>query len=269
MKRALPSYEDLLEEGEEGEIREELIVNFSSNEFSDDDDDEMGLKAVLPVGKFDEKFKEGQVPESGEQYLCTVRSQRKKLENIVSVVGVEGEKGGVSVDVLVKKFVVDKRIEIDKKWAENFCECLEKSEKEFHAELDSQEKIDCEDFNFTVKEWYQKLYETAEIQADMRILRMLRDSQEICEKLLNLHCKWLKEGSENQLEMDSEEDLNKVVTWLQALVMCRDSRLTSAEIANLRQIAVALMDHGDRIEIKEVVLAIVKKYGQIDLVIYK
>lgn len=263
MKRALPSYEDLFEEGEI--IEETAVVSVTSES---DSDEEMGLKAVLPVGKFDEKFKEGNVPETGEQYLCTVRTQRKKLENIVSVPAEEGK--GIKLNVLIKSGGFEP-FEIDRKWAEEYAECLKKSEKEFVESLDITETFDICDFDqLTPIEWYKKLYETGEIEANMKILRVIRDSQDICEKLLNLHRRWLGNESENRLNLDSEAILNKTATWLQALIMCRDQRLTSPEIANLRQLATVLMSQAeDKIEMREVIVAIVKKYGQVDLIKYK
>ena len=270
MKRALPSYEDLFEEGEIIEEERAVLnknVKLILKEFESSDEElEMGLKAVLPVGKFNEKFREGDVPESGEQYLCTVRSQRKKLENIVSVSFEDGT-GGVELDVLIKNV---EEIEVDKKWADEYAECLKKSEGEFHAQLDEiLEEFFIDFSNLTPSEWHKKIYETGEIEANMNVLRAIKDSQEICGKLLNLHKRWLNGESENQLNLDSIEILNKTATWLQALIMCRDSRLTSPEVANLRQLAVTLMAHGDRIEMMEVILAIVKKYGQLDLIKYK
>lgn len=271
MKRALPSYEDLFEEGEIiEEIRTTTVIN-DKKVFESESDVEleiMGLKTVLPVGKFDEKFKEGDLPESGEQYLCTVRSQRKKLENILSVEVEEGK--GIKLNVLICDVV--EPFEVDRKWAEEYVDCLKKSEKDFHTQLDEISN-DFDNFDFdklTPTDWYKKLYETGEIEANLKILRLIRDSQEICEKLLNLHRRWLSKESENRLDLDSEEVLNKTATWLQALIMCRDERLTSPEIANLRQLAKTLMSHAeDKIEMREIILAIVKKYGQVDLMRYK
>jgi hypothetical protein len=289
MKRALPSYEDLFEEGEiiieDGAVNEVVVEAAVSNTTglineSSDEELEMGLKAVLPVGKFDEKFKEGHVPESGEQYLCTVRWQRKKLESIVSIAVERGE-GGVKLDDLIK-FGFE-AIEMDGRWADEYAQCHERSEREFHSQLDKLSEINDVDSGIkdedeisscfqliNPSEWYKKLYETEEIIANLRVLRVIKDSQDICEKLLNLHKRWLNGESDNKLNLESNEILNKTATWLQALIMCRDPRLTSPEISNLRQLAVILMPHAhDKIEIREVIVAIVKKYGQVDLVNYK
>lgn len=268
MKRALPSYDDLFQVVEEGEIEDTETGETDEKNVSDSSEDEMGLKAVLPVGKFNEKFREGDVPESGEQYLCTVRSQRKKLENIVSF-PVEKVKR-VSLNRLIKKFGAEEEIkvvEMDRKWAETYGTCLVKSEKEFHEKLDEiSEDYDLSAFELKPAEWFYKMYETREIEVNMTTLRVFRDEQDICEKLLNLHRRWLES---DQLKMESEDEVNRVATWLQALIMCRDGRLTSSEIANLRLLAVALMCRGDRIELKEIILAFVIKYGQIDLITYK
>lgn len=270
MKRALPSYEDLLVE--EGEEEGEIIENDSKETFekeSYDEEFDMGLKAVLPVGKFDEKFREGDVPESGEQYLCSVRSQRKKLEPVVSA-KIEG-KGGIPLEVLVKSRIEDTKMEVDLKWADEYSKCLERSEQEFHDNLNLVDFEDSDEFfKLTATEWYKKLYETSEIEPNMRVLRVFRESQEICDKLLNLHRRWLTcEDDQLRLDLSEKCQVNKAATWLQALIMCRDSRLTSPEIANLRQLALALLDYGDKIEMKEVVMAVVRKYGQSDLIKYK
>lgn len=269
MKRALPSYEDILEESvldtEEGEIVETATISPMEDD-EDDCDLEFGLKAVLPVGKFNEKLKEGQVPESGEQYLCTVRSQRKTLERIIKAERLDQKESAVKLEDLLKN-KSSLVLEVEREWTEQYWTCYQESEMVFLRSINDYENTQDILLEYTPTEWYTKLYTNVEIEPNMSVLKLIKDSQDTCDRLLNLHRKWLAVESG---EIDSNKRMNLMATWLQALIMCRDSRLTSPEIANLRHLAALLMQkHGERPEMREIVLVIVKKYGQSDLIKYK
>lgn len=259
MKRALPSYEDLAygKEEEEGEIIESLgSVQSVSVENYHSEDEELGLKTVLPVGKFNERFKEGDTPVSGEEYLCTVRSQRNQMARIIkSEVEVNGK--GIELKELYAESTL---LEIDVEWAERYWKCYQESEKQFLETIESTEIEELNElFRFNSTEMYKKLYETNEIEPNMAVLGYLRTEQELTEKLINHHRNWLE-----SLTPKTVEERSKFATWLQALIMCLDARLTSPQISNLRQLTRNL----DTVhpEFKEIVLVIAYKYAQGDLI---
>lgn len=277
MKRALPSYEDLeifTETGEEGEIEESENEEAEESSIEDSQDsslEEIGLKPVLPVGKYTETFKEGDVPQSGEQYLCTVQSERKKLGRIFVCERRERDDSkGVALEDLCKRFGGQREVEVDMEWAEGYWRCYEENERSFLANL-SQIEEEAAVSDSPIKylslsnptDCYSKLYATGEIQPSLSLLKLLQDDQELVAKLINFHRKWF----ETDVFADEPEILGKVATWLQALLMVRDSRLTSPEIAALRQLAAVLIEkYRNFTEIKEIVLVIGKKYSQFDLI---
>ena len=268
MKRALPSYEDLADGmGEEGEIIEQVsfaeIASDSVN-VSVSEDEEFGLKAVLPVGKFNEKFREGDTPASGEEYLCTVRSERMKMNRIINC---EPEEVGNSVKLreLCKDEVLE--IEVEEGWAQSYWKCYQESEIQFLRDIENSKIPDEPEFEHLVKlnptELHKKFYENDPIEPNMKFLSHLRNDQELTEKLLNCHKIWL-ESSSAALQIETEEERSKVATWLQALLMCLDTRLTSPQISNLRQLTRSL--RANHPEFREIVLVIAYKYGQHDLI---
>lgn len=262
MKRALPSYEDLADGNEEdGEIIEETTAEsefVASEESYSDEDEEFGLKTVLPVGKFTDKFREGDTPASGEEYLCTVRSERKQMARIIKSEEVESSNA-----IELKELCQDSSIrkaEVDAEWAGKYWKCYQESERQF---LDTVELAEIEElsdlFRFNSTEMYKKLYETNEIEPTMTVLGYLKSEQELTEKLLNHHKNWLE-----SLPPKTAEERSKLATWLQALIMCLDARLTSPQISNLRQLTRNL--DTDQPEFKEIVLVIANKYSQGDLI---
>lgn len=275
MKRVLPSYEDLILETEEGEISENNgngIFDVTEEVLEGDEDYGLGLKPVLPVGKYDSTFKEGDEPTSGEQYLCTVRSQRSKLNKIFSC-PVSSTDSGVSLNDLFKKYGTGQQsqLEVDRKWADDFWKCYTENElsvlERFNLIQDEREDGyggTLDDFILNPTDCFTKLYVTDEISPTLTRLKALREDQLLVEKLLSNHKKWL----ENEPIVDDPDTLNKFVTWLHALLLLRDSRLTSPEIALLRQLATVLCSEKYRsIEsFREIVLIIVKKYAQNDLI---
>lgn len=275
MKRVLPSYEDLILETEEGEISENNgngIFDVTEEVLEGDEDYGLGLKPVLPVGKYDSTFKEGDEPTSGEQYLCIVRSQRSKLNKIFSC-PVSSTDSGVSLNDLFKKYGTGQQsqLEVDRKWADDFWKCYTENElsvlERFNLIQDEREDGyggTLDDFILNPTDCFTKLYVTDEISPTLTRLKALREDQLLVEKLLSNHKKWL----ENEPIVDDPDTLNKFVTWLHALLLLRDSRLTSPEIALLRQLATVLCSEKYRsIEsFREIVLIIVKKYTQNDLI---
>ena len=267
MKRALPSYDDLtlVEGNEDGEIIEEsreFVESFDSGKGNDglsSEDEEFGLKAVLPVGKFNEKFKQGDTPASGEEYLCTVRTERKQMTRILRY---EGDASGKSIELKELHKGEVEELEVDVNWVERYWQCYQESENQFIA---SVENISIENFaeisRINSSELYAKLYENSEIEPNMSVLGYLRSDQDLTEKLINCHKAWLESSV---LKTAEEEVRSQVATWLQALIMCLDTRLTSPQISNLRQLARSLDTNHP--EFKEIVLVIAKKYGQSDLI---
>ena len=266
MKRALPSYDDLVDGNaeEDGEIIEDCESENCILELSDhSEDEEYGLKAVLPVGKFNDKFKEGDQPASGEEYLCTVRSERLKMNRIIKAYVGEGECGGVGVkDLLCRNETAIKVVDAEEEWAEKYWKCYQESENQFIT------NINCDfDGNIVLSshwsstELYKKLYENGEIEPNMAVLNILRNDPELTEKLINCHRNWLESSV---IQLSNELEREKVATWLQALLMCLDNRLTSPQISNLRQLAYCL--DSTYPEFKEIVLVIARKYGQHDLI---
>ena len=265
MKRALPSYDDLVDRNaeEDGEIIEDCKSANSISELSDhSDDEEYGLKAVLPVGKFNEKFKEGDQPASGEEYLCIVRSERLKMNRIIKADVEEEESGGVGVkDLLGKNETVGRVVEVDEEWAEKYWKCYQESENRFLASINCDFDGNTELFSRNSTEMYKKLYENSEIEPNMAVLNFLRNDPELTEKLINCHRNWLESSV---LQLSNELEREKVATWLQALLMCLDNRLTSPQISNLRLLSYCLDSAYP--ESKEIVLVIAWKYGQHDLI---
>ena len=260
MKRALPSYDDLtlVEGNEDGEIIEEsreFVESFDSGKGNDglsSEDEEFGLKAVLPVGKFNEKFKQGDTPASGEEYLCTVRTERKQMTRILRY---EGDASGKSIELKELHKGEVEELEVDVNWVERYWQCYQESENQFIA---SVENISIENFaeisRINSSELYAKLYENSEIEPNMSVLGYLRSDQDLTEKLINCHKAWLESSV---LKTAEEEVRSQVATWLQAF-------LTSPQISNLRQLARSLDTNHP--EFKEIVLVIAKKYGQSDLI---
>ena len=303
MKRALPSYEDLEADGhEEGEII--VLEGEEVSEERENEDEDFVLKPVLPVGRYSSTFREGDDPSSGEQYLCTVRSQRLQMKRIIAVEGEErGNTVGVDLDTLCKKYgTAAWCLEVDRDWAEKYWKCYCDTEKTFTEQLaateDNHESEHDLRLDFTATEWYNKLYRTEEIEPTLPILRAMHEDQAVIEKLVNLHRRWIEMGCdcEGMFEGKVEDDINsssnaistsnvcvclsftgvndttsklicKVATWLQALLMSLDSRLTCTEIASLRQLALLLTERFPQVaEFREIVLVIAKRYGQADLI---
>lgn len=275
MKRSLPSYEDLIFEEEDGEILED---SFPEDAFVDESDEEdLGLKAVLPVGKYGHSFREGDEPLSGEQYLCTVRSQRLKLKRIF-VHEREINASRIDLGELCKKYSGNAEmitLALDRIWAEKYWKCYRDSEQSFLSQLDSCPEDEEEkgqdskmNLNRTAAEWFTALYLTSDLQPTVAVLKELQNNQHIIEKLINLHRKWLDSSGDDPKIADNDTDnLDHAATWLQALLMCLDSRLTSPEIASLRLLAASLIkSFPDSRKFNEIVLVIGKKYGQTDLI---
>ena len=78
MKRALPSYDDLVDKNaeEDGEIIEDCKSAKSISVLSDhSEDEEYGLKAVLPVGKYNENSRKA-ISQPQEKNTCALSDRR-------------------------------------------------------------------------------------------------------------------------------------------------------------------------------------------------
>lgn len=263
MKRALQSYDDLdveNENGEEGEIIEDELEE-NTREDCLSDQEEFGLKAVLPVGKFNANFKEGDTPASGEEYLCAVRCERKKIPLIIKS-DENAESTGIEIQKLFKQNV--QVVEIDGEWAEKYWKCYKESEKTFLQSI-SEYQIDETDFeNFTKMssiDLYKKFYKEIEIVPSINFLAYLKSNQDFTEKLIFYHKNWLDPCTLTPIESEQNE---RIATWIQALIMCLDDRLTSPQISILRQLVQIL--NSNHQEFKEIILVVSYKYGQKDLI---
>lgn len=278
MKRTLLSYEDLTDEQislEDGEIIEDSSKEYEKIIDSSGDEEEFGQKPVLPVGKFDSSFKDGDEATCGEQYLCIVQAQRKKLGKVLrKPESSNDDNNGNSVKIfdLLGRYGLKTAIEtvsVNEEWAEKYWQCYKRGEESFLKQLNSLDdsKNDLDQISgLSAQELMNKFYEDVQIEPTISFLRDIKSDQSLCERLLNLHIRWIRDeegGFEN-----NEENLNRLFNWIQALLMCRDDRLSSMEVACLRQLAAELVKQfgAERTEVKEIVLVIAKKYGQIDLI---
>jgi hypothetical protein len=290
MKRALPSYDDLSKDfaesvEEEGEIIENDSFLKCSEEAADEDAEDFGLKSVLPVGKFDATFKVGDVPSTGEQYLCTVRFQTKRLPKVERSEDSLKTCRPISVDKLIG-FEGKAQVELKEAWSETYWKAYLESEARFQSQmLESVSDNDCllSDNDCLLSGfikgsswkafWWRRLYgqENEILKPSMQTLTDFRAQQDLVLKLLNLHGQWLQVGDElhSKVLVDGPV-LDLTATWLHALLMCLDSALTSPEISVLRDLVVVLACEAFKnlTEFHEVILVICKKYKQSDLIKY-
>lgn len=283
LKRALPIYDDFssLHDLEDGEILEE------SDGENDDATEELVSRAVLPVGVFDAVFSEHDVPQTGEQYLCLVRHQRKGLPGIVHTSAENASvSDAMSVAVSPKAVLLQSllpshfltngtsRYPLSRAWATQYWQSHQIHRQQLHDSLlavagDGRVGLPGPRDRAA---WLHRLYlavakesdEQDVLQPAFATLAALVEDQELVLRLLSHHVVWI-EGELREHLLDRRH-WERFVTWMHALLMCLDLQLTSPEIAVLRQLVVALHTLPPSAEKDELAAVIVVGYGQYDLI---
>lgn len=262
LKRPLPVYDDLIEDLEDREAGEDGEVAFSSLSLSAsassdvESDEEFALKPVLPVGKFDGAFTEADEPATGEQYLCLVKHERKRLPR-TEVASESASFGNLkSIEELISGFCGSSCVKVlDGQWAEHFWNTYQQYDAAMQCMLDSIEEVNVQlpgtkDQN----EWLNYLRENT---PSTEICVALQEEQELVCKLIQHYTNWIQNGTYRELE------------WLSSLLLCLDRHLSSQQISSLRGLVKALATLENNSKADELLLIVVKTYGQHDLVTFK
>ena len=249
LKRPLPVYDDL--SSEEGEV--------SSSSSSDvESDQEFSLKPALPVGKFDANFRETDEPTSGEQYLCLVRHERKKLPPLE----VAKEVKQISALKTLKELLVGFRDscvvkELDSEWAEHFWNGYRQYEATMLALFESVKEVNV-DFpsgpSVGAADWLKFFQEN---KPSTEICVALQEEQDLVMKLMHYYTNWIQSSTYTELD------------WLSSVLLCLDRKLSSQQISSLRRLVNALAALENNEKANELILVICKSYGQHDLVSFK
>ena len=249
LKRPLNVYDDL-SDYEDGQV-----VSSSSSESEAESDQEFLVRPVLPVAKFDASFRESDEPSSGEQYLCLVRHERKKLPQteVAKTVVVGSLK---SVEELLSGFAEATCVkELDATWAENFWNSYRLHDAATLALFDSVSQVNVKlPGTKDQSEWLAFLQEN---EPSTEICVALQEEQDVVMKLIQHYTHWIQSSTYTEL------------TWLSSLLLCLDRKLSSQQIFQLRKLAKALSYLTDNEKANELILVIAKIYGQHDLIVLK
>jgi hypothetical protein len=250
LKRQLQVYDDL--SAEEGE----LVVSCSSSSEAESDE-EFSLKPSLPVGRFNSNFKETDEPISGEQYLCLVRHERKRLPclEVAQEAKTLATRSSKTIQELISGFSnVGAVKELDSKWAECLWSTYQEHQTATWDLFAGVTEVNVVLPNGSNAEWLKFLQEN---KPSTEICVALQEEQETVMKLIHYYTNWIQSVTYTDLE------------WLSWLLVCLDRKLSSQQIYSLRRLVCALAVLENNEKATELVLIICKSYGQHDLVTLK
>ncbi len=248
LKRPLQVYDDL--SSEEGEV-------LSSSSSEAESDREFSLKPSLPVGKFNENFRETDEPGSGEQYLCLVRHERKKLPGLEVAQEVKVVSGTKSIHEIIAGFRDSCAVkELDATWAEHFWNGYRQYEAVMLALFDGIKEVNVQlpGAEAGAAVWLKYLQEH---EPSEETCVALQEEQDLVMKLVNYYTTWIQSDTITQLD------------WLSSLLLCLDRKLSSQQIYCLRRLVKVLASLERNEKADELVLIICKSYGQHDLLSFK
>lgn len=212
-------------EMEEGEIPDE--VGGVEDQSLCSEDEEMELRAALPIASFSETFTVDSAPSTGEEYLCLVRQQRLALPKVASSPAVMLEPKPLEALISTSYACPATRKDLlpIREWEETMIQAFMQERESWRSHLTME--YDSEDIPSINDEtgWRNFLYsENNSKMPSLSIIGQLTHPAKL--RLILYHSRWSQAG------LTKEHFL-----WLQSLMANIELGLCSADLSILRSLA--------------------------------